>query len=296
MPNLGKRRGRVPAPAAKALGKTADAVRQPAPPSTTAVRIAQNRPAVPAAAGRDTVPPVPELEDFAHADAMLRTPDGETAARPAAGEASVSARANGRRAFLAGLAAAAAGTLPLRGATAAQATPRTRDGPFYPAPAMRLADVDNDLLAVAGAAGRAAGDALTLKGRIADRNGDPVAGARIEIWQCDANGRYLHPGDRRDIARDRGFQGFGHDIADDGGRYRFRTIVPVPYPGRTPHIHVKVLERGRELLTTQFYLADHPQNPRDFLFRRMTEEQALAVSMRLVDPGGGAEATVDIVV
>ncbi len=65
-------------------------------------------------------------------------------------------------------------------------------------------------------------------GRVLDANARPIAGVRIEIWQCDANGVYLHPGDRRRDSRDASFQGFGHAIADSAGRFAFRTIVPVP--------------------------------------------------------------------
>jgi len=78
---------------------------------------------------------------------------------------------------------------------------------------------------------------------------------------------------------DTGFQGFGHDITDAAGTYRFRTIKPVAYPGRTPHIHVKVLDGSRERLTTQFYLKDHPANARDVLYRRLSGAQAAAVDM-----------------
>ena len=121
-------------------------------------------------------------------------------------------------------------------------TPGAREGPFYP---VRMpSDDDADLIRVEGAVREAGGDILHLAGRVMDANARPIAGARIEIWQCDANGVYLHPGDRRRAARDAGFQGFGHAKADTAGRFAFRTIVPVPYPGRTPHIHVKVLRGG----------------------------------------------------
>ena len=119
---------------------------------------------------------------------------------------------------------------PFRGADAAGSTPSATEGPFYPSPAMRLGDVDNDLVTIVGAVRQAGGEVVMLTGRITDGNGVPRAGARIEIWQCDMNGTYLHPGDDRGILHDRGFQGFGHAIADDAGRYRFRTIKPAPYP------------------------------------------------------------------
>ena len=110
-------------------------------------------------------------------------------------------------------------------------TPGAGEGPFYP---VRMpSDDDADLVRVEGAVREAGGDILHLAGRVMDANARPIAGARIEIWQCDANGVYLHPGDRRRASRDTGFQGFGHAKADAAGRFAFRTIVPVPYPVRT---------------------------------------------------------------
>jgi len=115
----------------------------------------------------------------------------------------------------------------------------------------------------------------------------------------------LHPGDPRRGARDRGFQGFGHAISDAAGRYSFRTIVPVPYPGRTPHIHVKVLHDNKRLLTTQLYRANHAQNPSDFLFRRLAPEEQRRVSMtirsraarsRAASPRENFETEIDLVI
>ena len=161
---------------------------------------------------------------------------------------------------------------------------------------MRLADADNDLVKVTGLVREAGGEVITLKGQVTNESGTPLPGLRIEIWQCDMNGKYLHPGDNRSVARDQGFQGFGHDITDHNGSYRFRTIKPTRYPGRTPHIHVKILEGNRELLTTQFYLKGHPGNKRDGLYRRMTANQAASVSMELIEGPNGPETTVNVVV
>ncbi|MFK7752368.1 MAG: hypothetical protein AB8B51_07440, partial [Sedimentitalea sp.] len=105
---------------------------------------------------------------------------------------------------------------------AATPTPRATEGPFYPTPSMRRTDVDNDLVKIVGAVREAGGDVITLKGRVLEKDGTPLAGHRIEIWQCDMNGKYLHSGDRQNIEFDAAFQGFGHDITGSDGSYVFR--------------------------------------------------------------------------
>lgn len=180
-------------------------------------------------------------------------------------------------------------------ALAASLTPPATEGPFYPTPPMRRSDVDNDLVKILGAVQEAGGEVFNLKGRVMDTDGVPLPGRRVEIWQCDLNGKYLHPGDRQDIVFDPAFQGFGHDITDADGRYTFRTIKPVTYPGRTPHIHVKVFDGERELLTTQFYIDGHPANRRDRIFNRLSGNAAAAVSMVFTTVAGAEEASVDII-
>lgn len=198
-----------------------------------------------------------------------------------------------RRQFLKSAAVGTAGAALPGKLLAAVVTPGSAEGPFYPTPAMRFPDVDNDLVKIAGLVRDAGGEIFRLTGQVRNRSGQLIAGARVEIWQVDANARYLHTGDRGGNPRDGGFQGFGHDITDQDGRYRFRTIKPVPYPGRTPHIHVKVIAADREL-TTQFFIADHPSNARDSLYRRMSAQERRAVEMRFTTVDGEAQAVVDI--
>lgn len=178
-------------------------------------------------------------------------------------------------------------------------TPKTREaieGPFYPKPAMRRSDIDNDLVKVDGEVTEAGGEIITLKGLVTDKAGTPLSGLRVEIWQCDANGKYLHPRDRQKIEYDAAFQGFGHDITDESGAYRFRTIKPAKYPGRTEHIHVKVLRDGSEILTTQFYIDGQPNNENDWIYRRLSPDEARAVSMRFEERNGQTETVINIVV
>lgn len=201
-----------------------------------------------------------------------------------------------RRCFARGL-AAALGVCASTGALGAlSATPRQSAGPFYPSE--RPLDDDSDLTRVTGQPARASGEISDLDGRVLDVNGRAVAGARVEIWQCDANGRYRHPGDpgRADI--DPGFQGFGHAIADTGGRFHFRTIRPVAYPGRTPHIHVAVIAGGEHPFVTQLYVAGDARNERDFLYRRIAVERRDRVTVDFAAsnvPGVDYSASWDIV-
>lgn len=197
-----------------------------------------------------------------------------------------------RRKFILGILALSSS----RVANAALLTPPSSEGPFYPTKSMRYRDIDNDLVKITSQVRQAGGEIVRLKGRVLDQLGDPIASARVEIWQCDVNGRYLHRGDYRAGSNDPAFQGFGHDITDKDGRYSFRTIKPVRYTGRTPHIHLKVWVDGNDELTTQLYLPDHPDNERDFLYRRIPEDKRELVTMRFDDKGAEPEALVDLVV
>ena len=115
-----------------------------------------------------------------------------------------------------------------------------------------------------------------------DGRGRLIDAAEVEIWQCDALAAYRHPGVRAEAGRfDPGFQGFGAARSDARGESRFRTIRPVPYPGRTPHIHVKLRHASFGELTSQLFLEGDPGNARDFLWRQLGEADRVAVAMRL---------------
>jgi protocatechuate 3,4-dioxygenase beta subunit len=133
-----------------------------------------------------------------------------------------------------------------------------------------------------------------VEGTVTDLDGRPVRGAVVEIWQCDEAGHYHHPGDggRADPA----FQGFGRMTVDAGGAYRFHTIRPAPYSGRTPHIHFKVRLAARELLTTQLYVEGDPHNPRDGLWRSLDAAQRAALTRPFVPGADGVRAQFPIVV
>jgi protocatechuate 3,4-dioxygenase beta subunit len=193
-----------------------------------------------------------------------------------------------RRLLLAGSAGAALSLLPygLCAASRLRPTPPQTSGPFYPRE-LPLDD-DNDLVRIGKSTDLAEGEITHLSGEVVDPSGRPVAGARVEIWQCDANGRYHHPRDRREVPRDPNFQGFGHFQCGDDGRYRFRTIRPVPYPGRTPHIHFTVRGPGFEPLVTQMYVAGEPLNGRDFVLNRIEDEalrESVIVALKPAESG-----------
>lgn len=140
-------------------------------------------------------------------------------------------------------------------------TPAQTEGPFYPD---RLPlDTDNDLLIINEKLTPAVGEITHLTGKVLDINGRPIRNALVEIWQVDSKGAYLHKDSANHDQRDTNFQGYGRFTTTPSGEYYFRTIKPVPYPGRTPHIHVKVTKDGKQLVTTQCFIKGHPQNERD---------------------------------
>jgi len=150
-------------------------------------------------------------------------------------------------------------------------TPAQTEGPFYP-DHLPL-DTDNDLLVINNGITPAVGEVTYVSGRILDAKGDPIRSALVEIWQCDANGAYLHSGTGNADKRDKNFQGFGRFITGSAGEYLFRTIKPVPYPGRSPHIHYKIKRSGKELLTTQCYIKGHPGNEKDGIWKNIKDQK-----------------------
>ena len=195
-----------------------------------------------------------------------------------------------RRNFLRTLGVSAAFfTVPGAFAEALTLTPKQTEGPFYP-DKLPL-DTDNDLLILNDSTTPAIGDVTWLGGRILDARGEPIRNALVEIWQCDSTGTYLHTASSGKAPnRDKGFQGFGRFLTGSSGEYVFRTIKPVPYPGRAPHIHVAIKMKGRKELLTQCYIKGHPGNEKDGIWRSIREEKARASVTIAFDPLKGSKA------
>ena len=170
-------------------------------------------------------------------------------------------------------------------------TPRQTEGPFYPV--ALPADTDHDLLKN-GALRYSHGAPAWVEGTVTDVDGRPLQGAQVEIWQCDQAGHYHHPqdGGRADPA----FQGFGRVALGRDGAWRFYTLRPAPYSGRTPHIHLKVRLGQRELLTTQLYVEGDPGNARDFLWRSLDAPGRSALTRPYLAEGGTLRARYALVV
>jgi len=169
-----------------------------------------------------------------------------------------------------------------------RATPAVALGPFYPD---RLpAEQDADLTLIAGRPGRAAGQILYLSGRVLDTRGRPLSGARLELWQANAHGRYIHSADGDASGPlDPNFQGYASLRADAEGRYRIKTIKPAPYSGRTAHLHFNA-EGGRAKLTTQMFFEGERLNERDGLYRWLSREDRRAATGRWTERTSDMEA------
>jgi protocatechuate 3,4-dioxygenase, beta subunit len=163
-------------------------------------------------------------------------------------------------------------------------TPRQTSGPFYPV--HDQVDKDVDLTRLVGHDEPAAGEVIRVHGRVLDQSCKPVAGALVDLWQADSNGRYSHPADPNPARRDPNFQGWGQAVTDADGRYSFRTIKPAAYPlefldgkpderlgYRTPHIHFRVSRRGFRELSTQMYFAGESLNAEDIVLRAVPQSE-----------------------
>jgi protocatechuate 3,4-dioxygenase beta subunit len=180
------------------------------------------------------------------------------------------------------------------------ATPAQTRGPFYPA--TLPSEADADLTHVKGAAGRASGQIIQVSGRVLDRDGQPIRGAVLELWQANAAGRYDHPRDVNPAPLDPNFQGYARLVTDEQGRYRFTTIKPGAYPInpvnpvaiRPPHIHFDVDDRHKHLVT-QMYFPGEAANAKDGIFNAMGADKTAAIARALGEDKDGLRFGWDIV-
>ena len=161
-------------------------------------------------------------------------------------------------------------------------TPEQVLGPFYPV--LKSIERGTDLTMVPGRPGRAQGQVVHLMGRVLNQRGEPVPGVRVEIWQANTHGRYTHPRDANPAPLDSSFEGYGVQLTDSEGRYRFKTIRPGAYPTgienwtRPPHIHFDVSGRV-DRVVTQMYFAGEPLNEKDRFLQRTGCKECLTTKL-----------------
>jgi protocatechuate 3,4-dioxygenase, beta subunit len=154
-------------------------------------------------------------------------------------------------------------------------------GPFYPV--AQPPDLAGDLAKPNAGAAEAQGQLLYVMGRVLTCAGEPVVGARIEIWQANAEGKYRHPSDANPAPLDPNFRGFALLTTDAAGRYRLRTIKPGGYRTtegdiRPPHIHLAIDGRF-DRLVTQLYFAGEPHNQTDRWFNAAPRPEQLIATL-----------------
>lgn len=142
------------------------------------------------------------------------------------------------------------------------------EGPYYKAGSPERRDLTG-----AGSPGAH----ISISGTVFDLRGKPIAGAWLDFWQADAAGRYDNSG----------FQFRGHQLSDAAGRYVLNTVIPGEYPGRTPHIHVKLRAPGGKTFTTQIFFPGSAGNASDPIF-----DKSLTIAMS----AGGTSGRIDFVI
>ena len=158
-------------------------------------------------------------------------------------------------------------------------TPRMTAGPYYP-DHLPL-DQDNDLIRITDDLTPAVGTITNVAGRVLDKSGAAIKGALVELWQADDHGNYIHSRGAQSPPRDAHFQGYGKfESAADGG-WRFRTIKPALYAGRTRHFHFGITLPGQSRrFTTQLFFAGEPGNARDMVLGEIRDAVQRAAVIR----------------
>jgi protocatechuate 3,4-dioxygenase, beta subunit len=182
-------------------------------------------------------------------------------------------------------------------AEALKPTPGEILGPFYPV--IKRVDQGADLTIISGKPGRAAGEVIHVMGRVLNVEGQPVRGARVELWQANARGRYAHASDNNPAPLDPNFEGFAVQTTDAEGRYRFKTIKPGAYPAtgnwmRPPHLHFDVTGKVNRLVT-QMYFPGESLNDTDLLLQKLRANRDGAIA-KVLPPTADVEPDSRLVV
>jgi protocatechuate 3,4-dioxygenase beta subunit len=163
-------------------------------------------------------------------------------------------------------------------------SPKMTEGPYYPVTPQK--EKDFDLTQLKGNKGKAKGEAIFVQGRIFDTKGNSLENITVDLWQCNADGRYSHPRDKSKNPIDPDFQGWAIVPSGAKGEFNFKTIYPGNYGRRTPHIHFKFLKGKKELLTTQLFFPDEKLNQKDSIYRRTGKSIDLLTSKYLGKKSG----------
>ena len=187
-----------------------------------------------------------------------------------------------RRVFAAGVASS---LVVGKQALAQQVTAESPMGPFFPSG--YRGETDADLTHIAGHSARAKGQVIEVVGRVLDLNGNPINGARLDIWQANAAGRYAHPQDPATMPLDPNFQGFASIHTGSDGSWKLTTIKPGSYESpigtRPPHIHMDVQGFTSRNIVQMYFPEDGEANQRDTLYRDLGDAAPTSVAEALGD-------------
>jgi protocatechuate 3,4-dioxygenase beta subunit len=148
--------------------------------------------------------------------------------------------------------------------------PRLTEGPYYKAGSPAKTNIIDG----------SPGEKMTLTGYVFDENCKPIEGAWIDFWQADGEGNYDNVG----------FKLRGHQFTDKEGKYFLETVIPGEYPGRTPHIHLKIrANESSQTITSQLFMPGAVQNQTDSIFNE-------ALIMHVSNTSGDATATYNFVI
>lgn len=173
-------------------------------------------------------------------------------------------------------------------------TPIVELGPYAVMKYRKQADHDIDLTQIAGNTGVAAGQIITVSGKITDKNCNPIRSAVVEIWQANHYGKYHHEYDKSAYPDDPNFQGWGQAITNKQGEYKFKTIYPAPYGGRTRHIHFKVSAKNYHELTTQLFFEGEERNKKDPILNIFSHEEQQQLTRAVTEKEGTRQVAFNI--